>query len=84
MNVYARGVQRRQQAQRSAYAALLDTRYGIGMSEYMRLRCGYGVMRECGQHDDPEAVGDAYLATLSLICRLSTFDGPRGVFYRTI
>lgn len=62
MYVYARGVQRRRQAQQSASAALLDTGYGIGTSEYMRSRGGYGVTLECGQHDDPEAVGVAYRA----------------------
>ncbi|MFN9470593.1 succinylglutamate desuccinylase/aspartoacylase family protein [Acidovorax sp.] len=62
MDVYARGVQRRRQAQQSANAALLDTGYGIGTSEYMRSRGGYGVTLECGQHDDPEAVGVAYRA----------------------
>lgn len=62
MDVYARGVQRRRQAQRPANAALLDTGYGIGTSEYMRSRGGYGVTLECGQHDDPEAVGVAYRA----------------------
>lgn len=65
MDVYARGVQRRQQSQQSqqsANAALLDTGYGIGTSEYMRSRGGYGVTLECGQHDDPEAVGVAYRA----------------------
>ena len=62
MDVYARGVQRRRQAQQSANAALLDTGYGIGTSEYMRSRGAYGVTLECGQHDDPEAVGVAYRA----------------------
>jgi uncharacterized protein len=70
MDVYARGVQRRQQAQVSAAPGLLNTGYGIGTSEYMRSRGGYGVTLECGQHDDLEAVGVAYRAirqTLALL-----------------
>ncbi|MES2609115.1 MAG: succinylglutamate desuccinylase/aspartoacylase family protein [Pseudomonadota bacterium] len=70
MDVYARGVQRRQQAQLASNAGLLDTGYGIGTSEYMRSRGGYGVTLECGQHDDPQAVGVAYRAirqTLALL-----------------
>lgn len=62
MDVYARGVQRRQQAQATSSPGLLDMGYGIGTSEYMRSRGGYGVTLECGQHDDPEAVGVAYRA----------------------
>ncbi len=70
MEAYARGVQRRQHAQVAAATGLLDTGYGIGTSEYMRSRGGYGVTLECGQHDDPQAVGVAYRAmrqTLALL-----------------
>jgi len=70
MSVYERGVQRRRHAPSAADAALIDARYGIGTSEYMRARGGYGVTLECGQHDDPEAVGVAYRAlrqTLALL-----------------
>jgi uncharacterized protein len=70
MDVYARGVQRRQQAGNATSSALLDTGYGVGTAEYMRGRGGYGVTLECGQHDDPEAVGVAYRAirqTLALL-----------------
>lgn len=70
MDVYARGVQRRQQAGNATASALLDTGYGVGTAEYMRGHGGYGVTLECGQHDDPEAVGVAYRAirqTLALL-----------------
>jgi succinylglutamate desuccinylase len=73
MGAYARGVQRRQKAQvatATGATGLLDTGYGIGTSEYMRSRGGYGVTLECGQHDDAEAVGVAYRAirqTLALL-----------------
>jgi uncharacterized protein len=70
MRVYERGVKRRQQAQVAAAVGLLDVGYGIGTSEYIRSRGGYGVTLECGQHDDPEALGVAYRAirqTLALL-----------------
>ena len=70
MDVYARGVLRRQQTQLSAAPGLLDSTYGVGTSEYMRSRGGYGVTLECGQHDDPKAVSVAYRAirqTLALL-----------------
>jgi hypothetical protein len=70
MDAYARGVQRRKQTQAAVAPGLLDTGYGIGTAEYMRSRGGYGVTLECGQHDDPEAVGVAYRAirqTLALL-----------------
>lgn len=70
MGVYARGVRRRKQAHVTAATNLLDVGYGIGTSEYMRSRGGYGVTLECGQHDDPEAIGVAYRAirqTLALL-----------------
>lgn len=70
MEAYERGVKRRRQSQATLAPALVDTSYGIGTSEYMRSKGGYGVTLECGQHDDPEAVGVAYRAirqTLALL-----------------
>lgn len=70
MDAYARGVRRRQQSQAVLAANLLAVDYGVGTSEYMRSRGGYGVTLECGQHDDPAAVGVAYHAirqTLALL-----------------
>lgn len=84
MDAYARGVKRRQQAQVASAVGLLDTGYGIGTSEYMRSCGGYGVTLECGQHDDPEAVGVAYHAirqTLALLGLTSlTLEPPSSDF----
>ncbi|RYG10615.1 MAG: succinylglutamate desuccinylase [Burkholderiales bacterium] len=74
LETYARGVERRAaralaSATRSA-ALASDTNYGVGTTEYMRSRGGYGVTLECGQHDDPQAVQvarHAILQTLALL-----------------
>jgi predicted deacylase len=75
LETYARGVQRRAAAPADLASARLQTlvtnpNYGVGTTEYMRSRGGYGVTLECGQHDDPKAVGvarHAILQTLSLL-----------------
>ena len=75
LETYARGVQRRAaapatDASRRAQTLVTDTNYGVGTTEYMRARGGYGVTLECGQHDDPQAVGvarHAILQTLALL-----------------
>lgn len=43
-------------------AALADTRFGIGTTEYMRSAGGYAVTLECGQHQAPGAPQLAYTA----------------------
>ena len=70
MEAYARGVKRRRDSGHSYAPALLDTRYGIGTSEFMRAHGGYGVTLECGQHDDPEAPKVAYQAILQTLALL--------------
>jgi len=75
MDAYASGVARRRaDAQKPgghAYAAaLLDARYGVGTSEYMRAHGGYGVTLECGQHADPQAPEVAYRAIRQLLALL--------------
>jgi predicted deacylase len=70
MEAYARGVERRRDSGQAYAPALLDARYGVGTSEYMRAHGGYGVTLECGQHEDPEAPHVAYRAirqTLALL-----------------
>ncbi|MDB5931878.1 MAG: Succinylglutamate desuccinylase/aspartoacylase [Polaromonas sp.] len=72
---YAHGVRRRAAAPLPAASAraqslVTDTNYGVGTTEYMRSRGGYGVTLECGQHDDPQAVDvarHAILQTLALL-----------------
>ena len=57
MAVYEAGVARRVREGRALDdPGLLDADYGVGTTEYMRSRGGYGVTVECGQHEDPEAV----------------------------
>ena len=75
LETYARGVQRRAaapatDASRRAQTLVTNPNYGVGTTEYMRARGGYGVTLECGQHDDPQAVGvarHAILQTLALL-----------------
>ena len=78
LDTYARGVQRRAAAPAApatpngsrAQSLVIDTNYGVGTTEYMRSRGGYGVTLECGQHDDPQAVHvarHAILQTLALL-----------------
>jgi len=86
LDTYARGVQRRATAPvlenaSRAQSLVTDTNYGVGTTEYMRSRGGYGVTLECGQHDDPQAVQVAryaILQTLALlgICTLSLLPAP--------
>jgi predicted deacylase len=57
MEVYEAGVaRRRREGKQLDDPGLLDAGYGVGTTEYMRSRGGYGVTLECGQHDDPEAI----------------------------
>jgi predicted deacylase len=75
LDTYARGVQRRAAAPIPAGSARAQTlvtnpNYGVGTTEYMRSRGGYGVTLECGQHDDPQGVQvarQAILQTLALL-----------------
>ena len=74
LDTYARGVTRRAAAQGTpgnrTQTLVTNPNYGVGTTEYMRSRGGYGVTLECGQHDDPAAVGvarHAILQTLGLL-----------------
>ena len=75
LDTYARGVQRRaarptQAGTARSLALVTNTNYGVGTTEYIRSRGGYGVTLECGQHDDPHAVQvarHAILQTLALL-----------------
>lgn len=79
LDTYGRGVARRvAMAAGSGWPDLLaaDPRYGIGTTEYMRSRGGYGVTVECGQHDDPDAVGVARRCILNTLAFLEITDDP--------
>ena len=80
MNAYADGVARRQQRSRAlgltAGAVHEDPSYGVGTTEYMRSRGGYGVTLECGQHDDPEGEHVAHHAIRQTLALLGHTDTP--------
>ena len=71
LDTYARGVTRRAADQSApggrTQALVTNPNYGVGTTEYMRSRGGYGVTLECGQHDDPAAVGVARYAILQTL-----------------
>jgi predicted deacylase len=81
LDTYARGVQRRAAAPAPAGAARAQTlvtnpNYGVGTTEYMRSRGGYGVTLECGQHDDPQGVAVARHAILQTLALLGMVSQP--------
>ena len=74
METYARGVARRRASGLALAASLLDVRYGVGTTEYMRACGGYGVTLECGQHADPAAPAIAYRAIRQTLALLGLAD----------
>lgn len=81
LDTYARGVQRRAAGPANAASAraqslVTDTNYGVGTTEFMRSRGGYGVTLECGQHDDPQAVQVARHAIRQTLALLNICDLP--------
>ncbi|MDW5442858.1 succinylglutamate desuccinylase/aspartoacylase family protein [Polaromonas sp. SM01] len=81
LDTYARGVQRRAATASANGAARAQTlvtnpNYGVGTTEYMRSRGGYGVTLECGQHDDPHAVQVARHAILQTLALLGLVSQP--------
>jgi predicted deacylase len=81
LETYARGVSRRAAAPAAsadarATSLVTDPNYGVGTTEYMRSRGGYGVTLECGQHDDPKAVAVARHAILQTLALLHIADWP--------
>jgi predicted deacylase len=78
LDTYAAGVQRRgaRQAGRGDAGLDLDADYGVGTTEYMRRRGGWGFTLECGQHDDPRAPEVAYRAILNSLAHLRLIAAP--------
>ena len=76
MDAYARGVAQRRQRGLTPGAVHEDPSYGVGTTEYMRSRGGYGVTLECGQHDDPQGEDVAYLAIRQALALLGLADIP--------
>lgn len=83
LDTYARGVSRRAAAPAPApagaaraQALVTNPNYGVGTTEYMRSRGGYGVTLECGQHDDPQGVQVARHAILQTLALLGMVSQP--------
>jgi len=71
MAAYAQGAARRRALGLTDDA---DPSYGVGTTEYMRSRGGYGVTLECGQHTDPAAPEVGYRAIRQAIALLGLAD----------
>lgn len=81
LDTYARGVARRAAAPEATGTARAQTlvtnpNYGVGSTEYMRSRGGYGVTLECGQHNDPQGVQVAHHAILQTLALLNMISRP--------
>ena len=86
LDTYARGLKRRAAASAAARPAsgraqtlVTNPNYGVGTTEYMRARGGYGVTLECGQHDDPNGVAVAKRAieqTLAMLGMTASAPAP--------
>ncbi len=77
LSVYEAGVAKRR-ARAAGAAATLDTdaNYGVGTTEYMRSRGGWGVTLECGQHADPQAPEVGHRAICQTLALLGMADLP--------
>lgn len=73
MAAYAQGASRRRALGLTEDA---DSSYGVGTTEYMRSRGGWGVTLECGQHDDPAAPDIGYRAIRQAIALLGLAPLP--------
>jgi predicted deacylase len=76
MQAYADGVARRKARGLTPGAVHEDPSYGVGTTEFMRSRGGYGITLECGQHDDPEGADVAYHAIRQTLALLGLADIP--------
>ncbi len=77
LDTYATGVKRRLERTAPGDRAQLlstDPRYGVGTTEYMRSKGGYGVTLECGQHEDPQAPEVAWQAIHRTLAHLGMVD----------
>lgn len=87
LDTYALGVNRRREKKPDANPLLLDAAYGVGTTEYMRSKGGYGVTLECGQHEDPKAPDVAYHAIRQTLALLGIVDAeltPPAPFYEVL
>lgn len=79
LETYAKGIQRRaEQVKAGRFNAKdvdVDTRYGIGTTEYMRSTGGWSITLECSQHDDPGGREVAYQAIINTMIYLGLIEG---------
>jgi predicted deacylase len=77
MRSYEQGVAaRRARAAGQGRSLDSDPNYGVGTTEYMRSRGGWGITLECGQHADPVAPEVGYRAILQTLALLGLADVP--------
>jgi predicted deacylase len=76
MQAYADGVARRKARGLTPGAVHEDPSYGVGTTEFMRSRGGYGLTLECGQHDDPAGADVAEHAIRQTLALLGLADLP--------
>ncbi|MDQ2778775.1 MAG: succinylglutamate desuccinylase/aspartoacylase family protein [Pseudomonadota bacterium] len=76
LSAYASGVARRRDRGLTPGAIHEDAGYGVGTTEFMRSRGGYGVTLECGQHEDPAGSEVAYRAIRQTLALLGLADLP--------
>lgn len=76
MPAYADGVARRKARGLTPGAVHEDPSYGVGTTEWMRSRGGYGVTLECGQHDDPAGADVAHHAIRQTLALLGIAELP--------
>lgn len=79
LDTYAKGIHRRAAEVKAgrfdAKEVDIDTRYGIGTTEYMRSVGGWSLTLECSQHDDTGGREVAYQAILNTLIYLGMIEG---------
>ncbi len=80
LDTYARGVEYRcankNDYPQNSQLQNLDIHYGMGTTEFIRSKGGYGITLECGQHNDLSAPEVAYQAISNSLLHLGLVDGP--------
>lgn len=75
MSVYEAGVAARKASARPAPEHLLSTDFGVGTTEYIRTKGGYGVTYECGYHEEAEAPARGLYAIMQSLKLLGMIEG---------
>jgi len=82
LGTYAAGVEERRSRATKLDAATgkrhdLDSKYGVGTTEYMRSTGGMALTLECGQHEDPNGPEIAYLAIRNTLALFGLTDDAK-------